>query len=135
MKFSAHSLGFTKSEARIILLAIIVLTVGFCIKFYDDIFGSDKKSYDFTKSDMQFGIVSEKKEMSSGTQVTDQILNINTATAEELIALDGIGESLAAEIVSYREKNGNFSRPQDLIKVNGIGKKKFEKIKDKIKVK
>jgi comEA protein len=140
MKFSVHNLGFTKREARIIILAFTVLTVGFCIKFYDNIFGSsDANSFDFAKSDMEFSIISSqnntgnsKENIPKNESVT---ININTAAVEELVVLDGIGESLAAEIISHRDKNGNFSRPEDLMKVSGIGKKKFEKIKDKIKVK
>jgi len=140
MKFSVHNLGFTKREARIIILAFAVLTVGFCIKFYDNIFGStDANSFDFAKSDMEFNIISSQNNTGNSkediTKNENLIININTAAVEELVVLDGIGESLAAEIISHRDKNGSFSRPEDLMKVSGIGKKKFEKIKDKIKVK
>lgn len=61
-------------------------------------------------------------------------LDINTATAEELIRLSGIGEKRGANIVAYRERNGDFSCIEDIMKVSGIGKKTFEKIKDQITV-
>ncbi len=48
-------------------------------------------------------------------------VNINTADAELLTTLDGIGEKLAARIIDYREENGNFERPQDITLVPGIG--------------
>lgn len=48
-------------------------------------------------------------------------VNINTADAELLMTLDGIGEKLAARIIDYREENGNFERPQDITLVPGIG--------------
>jgi competence protein ComEA len=53
-------------------------------------------------------------------------ININTATAEELAQLKGIGPSHAAKIVAYREKNGPFKLPEDLMQVSGIGQKTFE---------
>ena len=55
-----------------------------------------------------------------------QKININTATAEELTRLKGIGPSHAAKIVAYREKNGPFKLPEDLMQVSGIGQKTFE---------
>lgn len=61
-------------------------------------------------------------------------LNINTADAEELTRLSGIGEKRAADIIAYREANGGFSCIEDMMKVSGIGEKTFEKIKDEITV-
>ena len=52
-------------------------------------------------------------------------LNLNTATAEELTALPGIGEELARRIVAYREENGPFGYEEDLTKVSGIGQGKL----------
>ena len=61
-------------------------------------------------------------------------ININTASAEELTQLKGIGPSHAAKIVEYREKNGPFKLPEDVIQVPGIGQKTFENNKDMILV-
>ena len=55
-------------------------------------------------------------------------VNINTATAEQLTALPGVGEKLAARIVEYRQKSGGFKSVQELMNVQGIGEKNFEKI-------
>ena len=55
-----------------------------------------------------------------------QKININTASAGELSQLKGIGPSHAARIVAYREKNGPFKLPEDLMQVSGIGQKTFE---------
>jgi competence protein ComEA len=49
-----------------------------------------------------------------------------------LTSLKGIGKDRAQRIVDYREKNGPFQKPEDLMKVKGIGKKVFEKNKDAI---
>ena len=61
-------------------------------------------------------------------------ININTATAEQLTQLKGIGSSHAAGIIAYREKNGPFQTPEDLMKVPRIGQKTFEKNKALITV-
>lgn len=62
------------------------------------------------------------------------VININTATAEELDSLPGIGPSTAAAIVEDRERNGPFASPEDLMRVSGIGEGKFSKLKDQIRV-
>ena len=55
-------------------------------------------------------------------------IDINTASATELTALPGIGESLAGRIIEYRTLNGSFSNPEELMNVPGIGTTKYEKI-------
>lgn len=62
------------------------------------------------------------------------VISINTATAEELDSLPGIGPSTAAAIVEDRERNGPFASPEDLMRVSGIGEGKFSKLKDQIRV-
>lgn len=61
-----------------------------------------------------------------------KLININTATKEELMQLSGIGESRALSIISYREKNGDFKKIEDIMKISGIKEAAFEKIKDYI---
>jgi len=62
-------------------------------------------------------------------------ININTASADELLQLKGIGEKKAALIIEYRENQGPFKFPEDLMKVPGVGTKTFEANKERIKVK
>ena len=63
------------------------------------------------------------------------LLNINTATAELLMELPGIGEAKAAAILEYRARIGSFTALEELMNVSGIGEAMFEKIKDKITLK
>lgn len=57
------------------------------------------------------------------------MININTADYTLLMKLDGIGEVKAKAIVAYREKHGPFKTIEEIMRVNGIGIKTFEKIK------
>lgn len=59
---------------------------------------------------------------------SDGPVNLNTATVEELDELPGVGEATALAIVEDRETNGPFSSPEDLMRVSGIGEKKFAKL-------
>lgn len=61
------------------------------------------------------------------------LININTATLEELLTLPGIGESKAKSIIEYREEN-KFKNIEELKNVNGIGESLFEQIKNKITI-
>lgn len=74
-----------------------------------------------------------KLEVSGENEVTTKI-NINTATKEELLVLNGIGETKAEAIIEYRTKNGNFDKIEDIKNVSGIGEAAFEKIKNQITV-
>ena len=62
----------------------------------------------------------------------DGWLNVNDAEAEDLIQLKGIGETIAANLISEREKNGSFYYPEDLLAVKGIGTAKLEQIRDEL---
>ena len=54
------------------------------------------------------------------------LVNVNTATAEELETLTGIGPSLAQAIIDYRTAHGDFKTAEDLLNVKGIGETKLE---------
>lgn len=61
-------------------------------------------------------------------------VNINIASKEELMQLEGVGSSYAIKIIEYRETNGPFEKPEDIMNVKGIGEATYEKNKDRITV-
>lgn len=65
---------------------------------------------------------------------TTNLININTASSEELQNLNGIGPSKAEAIINYRQQMGSFSSLEELMKVPGIKENSFQKIKDYIKI-
>jgi competence protein ComEA len=59
-------------------------------------------------------------------------VNINTATVQELVQLKGVGTQYAQRIVEFREANGPFQKPEDIMKVQGVGQKTWEMNKELI---
>ena len=69
----------------------------------------------------------------AGAQAQDGAkVNINTADEAELQRLPGVGEATARAIVEDRRNNGAFSTPEDLMRVSGIGEKKFERMRSMV---
>jgi competence protein ComEA len=64
----------------------------------------------------------------SSSPSASELVNINSATSEELETLPGIGPSTAQAIIEDREQNGPFASPEDLMRVSGIGEKKYAKL-------
>lgn len=61
-------------------------------------------------------------------------VDVNTANAEELQSLSGIGEAKARAIIEYREANGGFGSASELVVVDGIGEKTLESIRGNVTV-
>ena len=65
----------------------------------------------------------------SAEDAGDGLININTADKERLMSLPGIGEARAEAIIAWREQNGRFQTPEDIMQVSGIKEAAYEKIK------
>ncbi len=74
----------------------------------------------------------EAAALKAAADAAQGIVNINTATLEQLCTLSGIGASKAAAIIAYREENGAFSSISEITNVSGIGESVYSKIKDSI---
>ena len=88
-----------------------------------------------SKSELVSGVEPEAGPKSGDSSESGSgLVNINTAGADELKTLSGIGDSRAADIIAYREANGSFSSIEDIMNVSGIGESIFNKIKPYITV-
>ena len=72
--------------------------------------------------------------LTAGSLPAAEKININTASKKELVQLDRIGPTLAERIIKYREEQGPFEKPGDIIKVKGIGARTFRAFSDRITV-
>jgi comEA protein len=134
------TVGFTKNEQKIFLFISVLFIIGSSIKVYKAYFVSDAiPLFDYSASDKEFqqrsaiqadSSVEQQKpgKKKNILQLTAVKVNLNSATKQELANLPGIGDGLAERILNHRKQHGNFSSIEDLKKVPGIGKKKFEKL-------
>lgn len=85
-----------------------------------------------TTDEVAAGVVSSPAATgpAGGGASADGMIDINRASAAELDGLPGVGPSTAQKIVDDREANGPFAKPEDLMRVPGIGAKKFDALKD-----
>lgn len=107
-------------------LVMIVLTMVFCAFALGLFLG---RSLGRNPVSVSTAGVTEAPPETYVTKATEpQLVNLNTATVEQLTALPGIGEVLAKRIIAYREANGPFESIAQLSNVEGIGDKKLENI-------
>jgi len=156
---------FTKQEKYFISFLLFGLIVGSGIELYESHFkagfhSSDKEHLEKieqqikekaalidslvasgaqTYPDRYFSLGTNKKESignASGVLIQQKLLlDINTATAEELVQLPYVGPVLANRIIEHRNVHGPFEKIEQIIKVKGIGEKKFNSIKPYIYIK
>ena len=125
-------LALTKTERRIILFLCTTFSLGLAAKFYLQAYGGSAP-FDYRASDSAFASLSERMLSDDSSEFrnaeTTGRLNLNAANKAQLMALPGVGEVTAEQILIYREEHDGFSMLEDLMRVRGISKKKFDKLK------
>lgn len=112
-----------------------------CPKVNIDSCLNEQKSIIETKSEasVSSNILNNEENIKAGEDETSgsneqKLININYASLEELMTLNGIGQAKANSIISFRNENGNFQNIQDIKNVSGISDNLYEKIKNYITV-
>ena len=130
-------------EAILIISAGIMLAGSAVWRFADGYRNEDREAVIITNTAEASTVVSSvytTKAAAAPTTIkiesttTFLLLDINSATAEELTQLSGIGEHLAAEIIAYREEHGRFLNIEELMNVSGIGEATFANIREHVYV-
>ena len=133
------NLNKTKKVLLLCLLCVVISGVGVLWQQYSEKTDSRPTIVESQELRTHENYYSESEKVDSETSVeaasAEGLININTATAEQLQTLSGIGETYSRRIIEYRIKNGEFKTIQDIMKVTGVGRKRFESIKDYICVK
>ncbi|MBN1405994.1 MAG: helix-hairpin-helix domain-containing protein [Candidatus Omnitrophica bacterium] len=106
----------SKQEKFVIIFLLAAAVIGLAVRSYKNI---HRPAITIKPSCIQKEIPGKKGR-----------ININTADEKQLMSLEGIGPVLAKNIAAYRQTNSPFYLPEDILKVPGIGKSKFDKIKD-----
>ena len=86
------------------------------------------------KPSEQVQVVTQEVAVTHQEEEAPLLIDINTATAEELELLPDIGPKIASDILAYRRVSGGFSTIEQIMEVEGVGEKRFEAIKDMITV-
>lgn len=118
---------FSKVERWIFLLTLVFLlcTIGYFL------LQNQNRELSYVVAERQpesTSLPAEETKDSAPGLLEGERINLNTASAEDLMRLPGIGKTRAADIVAYRQAKGPFSRLEDIMEVSGIGQKTYEKL-------
>ena len=125
-------MNFFRGSALFLCFILLVLLTPSCVKRARNPISSpnhDQKTSLAATSSQPTALQTSSTDRSGAKPI-----NINTASANELETLPGIGAALAARIIEHREKYGRFRKPEHLIVVRGISDKRFRALRDFITV-
>ena len=123
-------LALTKTERKVILFLSAAFLLGAALRLFQETFPAVPR-VDYAASDSIFAALSEKpvdETVAEDDTAASTVVNINTASTQDLMALPGIGAVMAERIVAYRTSSGSFTMVEELGKVKGIGKRKLEQL-------
>ena len=156
-------MGLTDAEAKTLLFVFALFFTGLLLKYfwnYDkskfetnfrkentfplakEFFSKDTVSkekfsapkVEYERKVLDFSNNNKKGIVKRGNKAEKEKIDINSAGVKELTKIPFVGKATAEKIIRLRKKLGGFKKPEDLLKVKGIGRKKLEKIKSFIKL-
>ena len=139
-----NSLSFTRTEQSVLLTLLLVMAFGVALNLMKYTSEPPIKKHSYSLEDSLFMNYQQHENNDKSAPVTDKTetkqkkesikqigkVNINTASIEILTKLPGVGEKTAEKIIEYRKSYGKFKSSEDIMNVKGIGKGKYEKMKD-----
>ena len=136
------ALGFTRNELRVVALLSIVMTAGLGVRWYraaHPVPPDVSPPFAYAALDSTFLALSRPADSVASREAQPpgaprEPIDINTAGADELVALPGIGPVTAARIIEDRQNRGPYRRVDDLLRVKGIGPKKLARIRPHVRV-
>ncbi len=111
---------FKKPERFLVALGLIFLSAIIFLCFFSPMF--------FKETDVVYVSQQDYENLTSQSENSSVIINLNTATAEELTVVRGVGPALAQRIVDFRQEHGDFTCTDELLSIDGIGEKILEQI-------
>ena len=129
-------LALTGTERKVILFLSGTFLLGAGIRLFQETFPADPH-FDYAASDSTFAVLSEKpvdETAAEDDSASTVVVNINTASKQELMTLPGVGEVMAERILTYRASGNGFKSVEELGKVKGIGKRRLEQLTPMITV-
>ena len=123
-------LALTATERRVLLFVTGAFVAGLGIRLFQETFPATP-DISYETADSTFAALSAAALTGPEHKPQEQAgpLDLNTATKQQLVALPGIGDVTAERIILYREDHGPFKSVDDLRKVKGISKNRFEQLK------
>lgn len=132
--------GFTRNELIIVGLLCAGLMAGTAVRSFRET-PAGQRLFPYAATDSAFlrGAQAFHHDLrahaeTSGSHAAPAIVNINEATAAELIALPGIGPAMAGRILAWRSAHGRFARIDDLDRVKGIGPATVKRLRPLIRI-
>jgi comEA protein len=123
-------LALTSTERKVILFLSGAFVLGAGIRLFQETFPSVPE-FDYAASDSTFASLSERPvddTIAEDDTAAPVVVNINTASKQELMTLPGVGAVMAERILAYRAKVGSFKSCEEMRNIKGIGKRRLEQL-------
>lgn len=109
-----------RPEALLICMGLVFLSAAILASYLSVYTPQTQKVVYVTKE--------EKEALIQNSETASVLINLNTASLEELCELEGIGNSTAQAIIDYRTEQGGFKSIEELLNIKGIGEEKYKNI-------